>query len=79
MKSHSNPNSTGILFTLSFIGLFFVSLIVILVADIEIGSLFEDQVNSAINAQVHSKVSSAASSAKSTGSISNSLFYEFGK
>lgn len=78
MKTSSNAKASGILFTLSFIGLFFVTLIVVLVADIEIGAFFEDQVNGAINSEVQSRVSNAATTAKSTGNISNSLFYELG-
>jgi hypothetical protein len=78
MKTTTNTQASGILFTLSFIGLFFVTLIVVLAADIEIGSFFEDQVNGAINTEVQSRVSTAATSAKSTGNISNSLFYELG-
>jgi hypothetical protein len=77
MKSN-NPNSSGILFTLAFIGLFFVSLIVILVADVEIGSFLEGQVNGAINSQVDSKIGSVAATAASGGNVNNSLFYEFG-
>ncbi|OYU96081.1 MAG: hypothetical protein CFE21_06625 [Bacteroidetes bacterium B1(2017)] len=76
--STNNPKASGLLFTLTFIGLFFVSLIVVLAADIEVSSFFEDQVNSQINTQVQSKIGSVGASVSSGKSLNNSLFYEFG-
>jgi hypothetical protein len=73
---NSNPNASGVLFTLAFFGLFFVAMIVVLAGDFEISSMFEDKVNSAINTEVQSRISSVGTSAAKTGSINNSLFYE---
>ncbi|MBC7384237.1 MAG: hypothetical protein H7296_14820 [Bacteroidia bacterium] len=80
MKTTKNPQSKGILITLTFIALFFVSLIILLVADVDAGLFFEEQVTGAINSQIDARVSeiSTAGNIASTTS-SNELFYELGK
>ena len=78
MKTSANPNSSGILVTLTFITLFFVTLIVILVADVDAGSMFEDKVNSAINSSVQSKVSTMSPAQAKSASARNNFFYELG-
>ncbi len=79
MKSSANPNAAGILVALSFITIFLVSLIVILVADVDPGSIFEQKVNSAINDKVQSKISTYNPSQLRSASARNNLFYELGK
>lgn len=80
MKTSINPKANGILVTLTFIALFFVSLIVILVADIDAGAFFDDQVNVAINTEVQSRVTSAAANpaASTSSTAKNEMFYELG-
>ncbi len=78
MKTSANPNASGILVTLTFIALFFVSLIVILVADVDPSAMFEEKVNSAINTQIQSKVSTISPAQAKSASARNNFFYELG-
>ena len=75
MKS-SNPSASGVLFTLTIIGVLFVGFIVVIVADVEIGSLLEDQVNGAINAEIGAKVAGAGVQAKSGYSLNDILAFD---
>jgi hypothetical protein len=62
--------------TLTFIGLFFVSLIVVIVADIEVSSFFEDQVNGAINTEVEARASKVSGKVSKGGSVTNTILQE---
>lgn len=69
----SNQSASGILFTLTIIGVILVVFIVVIVADVEIGSLLEDQVNGAINSEINAKVAGAGVQAKSGHSLNEIL------